>query len=98
MTKCTQNTTKAAIPTAEQHIFNHILTTANDAIAMYNKRQSMHFLLYCEEQLITLLPVAKLLTTPKSEKLADHIECTIDSLQRGEDIGQIYLLVSQGEK
>lgn len=89
MDKLTQNSAETPENRVQDNIFEHILTTANDAIAMFNKRQTMHFLLYCEEQLITLLPLAKMLTIIPSDQLADQIEHTIDALQKGEPISEI---------
>ena len=91
MTKLTQNSVKPVETNVEDSIVEHILATVNHAIFMFNKRSTMHFFVYCEEQLTTLLPLARILTKETSRQVADQIENTIDLMQRGEDISEITL-------
>jgi hypothetical protein len=91
MNKCTQNSVKTPKIDIEDSIVSHVLDTVNHAIFMFNKRSTMHFFVYCEEQLTTLLPLARILTKETSRQVADQIENTIDLMQRGEDISEITL-------
>jgi hypothetical protein len=91
MPKLTQNSVKTPKIDLEDSIVEHILATVNHAIFMFNKRSTMHFFVYCEEQLTTLLPLARILTKETSKQVADQIENTIDLMQRGEDISEITL-------
>lgn len=91
MNKCTQNSVEPVEINLEDNILTHILETVNHAIFMFNKRSTMHFYVYCEEQLTTLLPLARMLPTLTSTAIADQMESTIDALQRGEDISEIKL-------
>jgi hypothetical protein len=91
MTKLAQNSEKTPKIDLEDNIVEHILDTVNHAIFMFNKRSTMHFFVYCEEQLTTLLPLARILTKETSKQVADQIESTIDLMQRGEDISEITL-------
>lgn len=91
MTKCTLNLVSSNNIATEDRIITYIVDTANHAIAMYSKRETMHFLLYLEEQLVTLLPIAKMLNTGNNAVVSAQIEITIDRLQRGQSLRQISL-------
>lgn len=91
MTNCTQNSDKTPNPTLEDQIINHILETVNHAIFMFNQHSTSTFYIYCEEQLTTLLPIAKMLKTGVNFVVSEQIENTIDLMQRGEDISEIKL-------
>ena len=91
MTKLTQNSLKPVETNVEDSIVEHILATVNHAIFMFNKRSTMHFFVYCEEQLTTLLPLARILTKGTSRQIADQIENTIHLMQIGEPISEIKL-------
>ena len=91
MTNCTQNSDKTPNPTLEDQIINHILETVNHAIFMFNKRSTMHFYVYCEEQITTLLPFARILTNTTSKHVADQMEHTMHLMQTGEPISEITL-------
>ena len=91
MNKRTQNSAETPKIDLEDSIVAHILDTVNHAIFMFNKRSTMHFYVYCEEQLTTLLPLVKMLPKLTSKNIANKIESTIDLMQRGEDISEITL-------
>ncbi len=91
MTKCTQNLEKTTENTVEDQIIDHILETINHAIAMFNARSTSHFFIYCEEQIVTLLPLARLLTEADSKHVADQMETTLHKIQVGEPINEIIL-------
>ena len=91
MNKCTQNSVEITKNSLEDNILEHILVTANHAIFMFNQHSTSNFYIYCEEQLTTLLPIAKILTTGVNIIVSEQIESTIDLMQRGEAITEITL-------
>jgi hypothetical protein len=91
MTNCTQNSEKTTKNTVEDKAVKHILDTVNHAIVMFNKRSTMHFYVYCEEQITTLLPLARIFTKSDSKHVADQMETTLHKMQVGEPISEITL-------
>jgi hypothetical protein len=91
MNKCPQNSAKTTENTVEDQILGHILETVNHAIAMFNTRSTTHFFVYCEEQITTLLPVARILTQGDGKHLADKLDTTLHLMQIGDPISEIDL-------
>ncbi len=91
MDKCTQNSANSCKNSTENNVKAYILETVNDCIRMYHKRSSTHFYVYCEEQIITLLPVARILKSSEGRHLADKLETTLHLLQTSQPVTEIDL-------
>jgi len=91
MNKCPQNSANTTENTLEDQVIDHILVTVNNSIALFNEHSTSTFYIYCEEQLTTLLPLARMLPKFTSAAVANQMASTIDLMQRGEEIGEIML-------